>query len=62
METAKFVKDEEVFTVLEKTLEWYKVNGKRGERIGKTIRRVGIESYKKAVYGYNEQQDLGEPV
>lgn len=60
-EVAKFVTDEEVFPVLEKTLEWYKSNGKRGERIGKTIRRVGIQSYKEAVFGYKETQGLGEP-
>ena len=44
---ANFIPDEKVPETIEKTLEWYKVNGKKGERIGKTIDRVGIESYMK---------------
>ncbi len=46
-EVANFIPDEKVGEVIEKTLEWYKTNGKRGERLGKTIERVGIESYLK---------------
>jgi len=42
---ARFVPDELVPEIIEKTIEWYKTNGVRGERIGLTLRRVGVESY-----------------
>lgn len=44
-EVALFVPDEKVAGVIEKTIEWYLANGIRGERIAKTVRRVGVEKY-----------------
>jgi len=46
IEVAEFVGDEQVFDVIEKTLEWYNANGRKGERIGATLRRVGVDNYK----------------
>lgn len=46
VEVANFIPDERVADVIEKTKEWYNANGKRGERIGNTLKRVGIESYR----------------
>ncbi|ODS34793.1 MAG: nitrite and sulphite reductase 4Fe-4S subunit [Candidatus Scalindua rubra] len=40
-----FLPDEKVLDFIEQTLDWYKKNGKRGERIGTTIDRVGLEKY-----------------
>ncbi|MDP3973203.1 MAG: 4Fe-4S binding protein [Candidatus Daviesbacteria bacterium] len=45
-----FLPDEEVFLTIEKTLEWYREKGKRGERVGTTLDRVGIESYQASVF------------
>ena len=45
-EVAIFVTDEKVPEVIEKTLEWYKENGKKGERIATTLARVGVKSYR----------------
>src|SRR3989338_7238260 len=44
-DAAVFIPDEKVSNVIEKTLEWYKINGKKGERIGTTIDRIGLKSY-----------------
>lgn len=38
--------DAKVYETIEKTEDWYKKNGKRGERIGNTIDRVGLDNYK----------------
>lgn len=46
-EAAVFIPDDKVSDVIQKTIEWYKENGKRGERIGAAIDRVGVESYMK---------------
>ena len=56
VEVALFVPDEKVPEVIEKTIEWYMANGMRGERIGKTLERVGVEKYlefMKDVFGDN---------
>lgn len=45
IEVAKFITDEQVPEVIQKSVEWYNANGKRGERIGTTISRVGLKSY-----------------
>ncbi len=42
---AHLVPDDRVFTIIEKTIEFYKENGKPRERIGATIDRVGIKNY-----------------
>lgn len=44
---AEFLPDDKVFDVIDNTLAWYKSNGKPRERIGFTIDRVGIDSYRK---------------
>jgi dissimilatory sulfite reductase (desulfoviridin) alpha/beta subunit len=44
-EIAKFVSDEECFSLIEKTLEWYQKNGEGRERIGATIDRLGLTKY-----------------
>lgn len=41
-EVANFLTDKQVFALIEKTVEWYKVNGQGRERIGATIDRVGL--------------------
>jgi dissimilatory sulfite reductase (desulfoviridin) alpha/beta subunit len=46
-EVALFVADEKVPEVIEKTVKWYLSNGIRGERIAKTLERVGVENYLK---------------
>ncbi len=45
IEVCLFLPDEKVPQVIEKTIEWYNKNAKRGERIGLAIKRVGIKSY-----------------
>jgi len=44
-EVAKFLTDEQVFALIEKTLEWYRGNGEGRERIGATIERVGLDRF-----------------
>jgi dissimilatory sulfite reductase (desulfoviridin) alpha/beta subunit len=46
-----FLPDEKVLEYIRKTVEWYNANGKRGERIGTTFDRVGVEKYKEEVAG-----------
>ncbi|MBI5827857.1 MAG: 4Fe-4S binding protein [Deltaproteobacteria bacterium] len=45
IEVCRFLPDEKVAEAIEKTVEWYNANGKRGERIGNTLKRVGLEKY-----------------
>ena len=44
-----FLPDEKVLDFISKTVEWYNANGTRGERIGTTFDRVGVEKYKEEV-------------
>jgi len=44
-EIAQFVSNEACFLLLERTLEWYKTNGKGRERIGATLGRQGLGNY-----------------
>jgi len=44
-----FLPDEKVLDYISKTVEWYNANGKRGERIGTTFDRVGVDKYKEEV-------------
>jgi anaerobic sulfite reductase subunit C len=46
---AEFVPDGEVFAVVGRTMQWYRDYGEKGERIGETIDRVGIDSYRRAL-------------
>lgn len=45
IEVCKFLPDEKVAEAIQKTIEWYNANGKRGERLGNTLKRVGLKSY-----------------
>ncbi len=45
VEVCNFLPDEKVAEAIEKTIEWYNANGKRGERIGNAIKRVGLKNY-----------------
>ncbi len=45
VEVSKFLPDEKVPEAIHKTIEWYNANGKRGERIGNAIKRVGLKNY-----------------
>ncbi len=45
VEVCKFLPDEKVEEAIGKTIEWYNANGKRGERLGTTLKRVGLKSY-----------------
>lgn len=63
---AAFVQDEKVLDVIEATIAWYREHGEKGERIGDTIDRVGIDSYRgalKALIGdlVLTQEDLQKP-
>ena len=44
-EVANYLTDEQVYALIEKTLEWYREVGERRERVGATILRVGLERY-----------------
>lgn len=44
-EVANFLTDHQVYTLIEKTVEWYQKNGSGRERIGAAIERVGLERY-----------------
>lgn len=44
-EVCLFLPDEHVAEAIKMTVDWYNSNGKRGERIGNTIKRVGIKKY-----------------
>lgn len=46
---ASLVPDELVFPVIETVVRWYQENGQRGERIGETIDRVGINGLRRAL-------------
>jgi len=44
-EIAQFASDEECFSLIEKTMEWYQPNAEGRERIGATISRLGLSKY-----------------
>jgi dissimilatory sulfite reductase (desulfoviridin) alpha/beta subunit len=44
-EVAGFLVDEQVFALVEKTVNWYREKGHGRERIGATIERLGLDSY-----------------
>lgn len=46
---ADFLTEGEATELIRKTLAFYKKEGKRGERLGVTINRVGLDYYKKSV-------------
>ncbi len=44
-EVANFCTEEQVFKIIERTLEWYREKGEKRERIGTTIERLGLDRY-----------------
>ena len=44
-EIAQFASDEECFSLIERTTEWYQANAEGRERIGATIGRLGLPNY-----------------
>jgi dissimilatory sulfite reductase (desulfoviridin) alpha/beta subunit len=63
---AKFLPDEKIFEVIEKTIQWYEKHGKKGERIGSTFDRVGLNNYRefmKDAFGEHalSDEDLKKP-
>ena len=46
---AEFVNESTVMDVLAATIGWYGEHGNRGERIGFTLDRVGIDSYRRVL-------------
>jgi len=48
-ELAKGLNNDQVLTTVEKVLEFYKANAKKGERLGMMIDRLGLDGLKAAV-------------
>jgi len=48
-ELAVELTDEQALDAIDKIIEYYKQNGKKGERLGKMLDRVGIEPFKEAI-------------
>ncbi len=46
---ANFLTREEVLEITYRTLAWWKRKGKRGERLGQTIDRIGLQGFKEEV-------------
>ncbi|MBI2958061.1 MAG: 4Fe-4S binding protein [Chloroflexi bacterium] len=44
-EVANFLSNEQVYALIEKTIEWYKPLGQGRERIGAAIERLGLDKY-----------------
>lgn len=44
-EVANYLTDEQVYSLIERTLDWYKGHGDGRERIGATIARLGLAGY-----------------
>jgi len=47
VEVCSFLPDEKVPEAIKMTIDWYNANGKRGERIGNALKRVGLDNYLK---------------
>lgn len=47
VEVCQFLPDEKVPEAIKMTIDWYNANGKRGERIGNALKRVGLDNYLK---------------
>jgi dissimilatory sulfite reductase (desulfoviridin) alpha/beta subunit len=45
IEVSTFLPEERIAAVIEKTIEWYNANGKRHERIGTALERLGVKNY-----------------
>lgn len=47
---SKTFKEDEIYSILEKSLLWFKENGYAKERFGVTIDRIGFDNFEKAIY------------
>ena len=48
---SRFVTEDEILPILEKSLLWFKENGLPKERFGKTVDRLGFDALEAAVFG-----------
>ena len=48
---AEDLDDNTAITQIDRIIDYYRANGKRGERIGQMIDRIGLEAFKQAVTG-----------
>ncbi len=48
---AEDLDDDTAITQIDRIIDYYRANGKRGERIGQMIDRIGLEAFKQAVTG-----------
>ncbi len=48
---SRFVEENELLPILEKSMLWYKENGFAKERFGKTIDRIGFDAFEKELFG-----------
>lgn len=46
---ANFLTEEELFVIVDRVREWWKKTGKRGERLGQTMDRLGLDKFKEEV-------------
>lgn len=46
---AELVNETELFEILNRTMKFYNENALKGERVGDTVQRTGLETFKKAV-------------
>ena len=54
---ADFLTEEEVFQIVERVCKWWKENGKRGERLGQTMDRLGLEKFKQGALSGGSWED-----
>lgn len=47
---SRYVRAEEIFPILEKTMLWFKENAYAGERLGAAIDRLGVETMERALW------------
>ena len=48
---SRYVKEEEIFPLLEKTMLWFRENGYAKERLGAAIDRIGADKLEEALFG-----------
>lgn len=46
---AELVNETELFEILNRTIKFYNENALKGERVGDTVQRTGLETFEKAV-------------
>ena len=51
---SKFVSEDEIAPILEKTMIWFKLNANQKERLGVAIDRLGVEKFEKDVLENDE--------